>query len=141
MTRWRDGGQAGVVTITASPHAFATGRAIVAYAASKGGAVALMRALALEGAEHGIRVNAILPGAIDTPMLHREISLTPDPEATYRQLAQAMPLGRMGKPEDIAPVAVFLASDDAAFVTGACVAADGGALAALNNGPILSYTE
>jgi NAD(P)-dependent dehydrogenase (short-subunit alcohol dehydrogenase family) len=141
MTRWRDLGRGGVLTITASPHAFMTGKDIAAYAASKGGAVALMRALALEGAAHGIRANALLPGAIDTPMLHREISLASDPEATYRQFAQSMPLGRMGRPEDVAPVAVFLASADAAFVTGACYAADGGIMAALNAGPILAYTE
>jgi NAD(P)-dependent dehydrogenase (short-subunit alcohol dehydrogenase family) len=141
MTWWRELGRGGVLTITASPHAFMTGKDIAAYAASKGGCVALMRALALEGAEHRIRANAILPGAIDTPMLHREIALASDPEETYRQFAQSMPIGRMGRPEDIAPVAVFLATDDAAFVTGACIAADGGIMAALNSGPILAYRD
>src|SRR5438132_8315873 len=107
MMRWRERRQGGVLTITASPHAFATGKDTAAYAASKGGAVALMRALALEGAEHGIRANALLPGAIDTPMLHRELAFAADPDAAYRRFAESAPLGRMGRPEDIAPVAVF----------------------------------
>jgi NAD(P)-dependent dehydrogenase (short-subunit alcohol dehydrogenase family) len=115
-----------------------TGKEIAAYAASKGGLVALMRALALEGAPK-IRANAILPGAISTPMIEREVAHAPDPEAQLGTFAQAQPLGRLGEPEEIARVAVFLVSDAAAFVTGACLAADGGLMAALNSGPGISY--
>ncbi len=131
----------GSLIITGSPLALATSRDIGAYTASKGGIVALMRALALEGAEFGIRVNALLPGATDTPMIRREVAESSDPEAMLRRWAEAVPMGRLAQPEDVAKVAVFLASNDAAFVTGACVAADGGMLAAINTGPVLAYTE
>jgi NAD(P)-dependent dehydrogenase (short-subunit alcohol dehydrogenase family) len=131
----------GAITITASPHAFATGREIAAYASSKGGIVALMRAVAIEGGADGIRANAILPGAIDTPMLEREVAAAGDPRQQFEHFGTIAPLGRMGQPEDIAPAAVFLATDDARFITGTCLAADGGLLAALNNGPALSYLD
>jgi NAD(P)-dependent dehydrogenase (short-subunit alcohol dehydrogenase family) len=140
MRVMRDAGQGGVVTLTASPHAFMTSREIAAYAASKGGQVALMRALALEGAPFGIRVNALLPGAIETPMLHREAAASADPAALLRIFASAQPMGRLGQPADVGGVAVFLASDAAAFVTGSCYAADGGLMAAINSGPAISYT-
>ena len=140
MRAMRAAGRGGVVTLTASPHAFMTSREIAAYAASKGGQVALMRALALEGAPYGIRVNALLPGAIETPMLHREAAASSDPVALLRTFAAAQPMGRLGQPEDVANVAAFLASDAAAFVTGSCAAADGGLMAAINSGPAISYT-
>lgn len=123
--------KSGNVLITASPHAFATYEEISAYAASKGGVVAFMRALALESAKYGIRVNCLAPGAIDTPMVQREIGSSADPEK-LRQLIDSMhPLGRMGRPEEVAKCAAFLVSDDASFVTGTCLAVDGGAMAKL----------
>jgi meso-butanediol dehydrogenase / (S,S)-butanediol dehydrogenase / diacetyl reductase len=140
MRHMRENG-GGSIVITASPHAFATAREIAAYASSKGGIVALMRAVALEGAPMGIRANAILPGAIQTPMIDREVAFASDPEEQLRRFAEAHPLGRMGQPEDMAPVAVFLASDDAGFVTGASIAAEGGLMAALNSGSGVSYTD
>ncbi|MCX7380842.1 MAG: SDR family NAD(P)-dependent oxidoreductase [Alphaproteobacteria bacterium] len=140
MRAMRAAGRPGAVLLTASPHAFMTSREIAAYAASKGGQVALMRALALEGAPFGIRVNAILPGAIETPMLHREAASTNDPAALLATFAAAQPMGRLGQPEDVAKVAAFLVSDAASFVTGTCLAADGGLMAAINSGPAISYT-
>jgi NAD(P)-dependent dehydrogenase (short-subunit alcohol dehydrogenase family) len=131
----------GAILITASPHAFATGREIGAYASSKGGIVALMRAVAIEGGSDGIRANALLPGAVNTPMLEREVAHAGDPAEQFEHFAEIAPIGRMGQPEDIAPLAVFLASDEAAFVTGASYSADGGLMAALNNGPALSYLD
>lgn len=139
MKDMRRRGAPGVVILTASPHAFATSREIAAYAATKGGMVALMRALALEGAPFSIRVNALLPGAIETPMLRREVAFAPDPDAQLQRFAAAHPLNRMGQPVDVAKVAVFAASDAAGFVTGSCIAVDGGLLAALNSGPGVSY--
>jgi len=93
----------------------------VHYSASKGGVVAMTRAMALELAPHGIRVNAIAPGLTDTAQPrygHSEVEL--------QALASAVPLGRMALPDDIASVAVFLASDDAGFMTGQTVHVNGG---------------
>ena len=140
MRVMRDSGRGGVVTFTASPHAFLTSREIAAYAATKGGQVALMRAMALEGAPFGIRVNAVLPGATETPMLLREADASGDPAALLRLFAAAQPTGRLVQPEEVARVAAFLASDAASAVTGASVAADGGLMAAINAGPAISYT-
>jgi meso-butanediol dehydrogenase/(S,S)-butanediol dehydrogenase/diacetyl reductase len=131
--------RAGSIVITASPHALATVPDAAAYAASKGAVLALTRALALEGAPFGIRVNALLPGPIDTPMLRRESLLADDPEEQVRRFGASAPLNRLGTPDEVAAVAVFLASDVASYVTGAAVAVDGGLMAALPSGPPLSY--
>jgi len=93
----------------------------VHYAASKGGVVSLTRAMALELAPHRIRVNAIAPGLTDTAQPRYGHS-----EAELRERAARIPLGRMGQPEDIAAVAVFLASERAAFMTGQTLHANGG---------------
>jgi 3-oxoacyl-[acyl-carrier protein] reductase len=139
MRAMRQAGR-GVVTLTASPHAFLTSREIAAYAATKGGQVALMRALALEGAPYGIRVNAVLPGATDTPMLHREAASSGDPAALLATFAAAQPMGRLVRPAEVANAAAFLASDAASGITGTCLAADGGLMAAINAGAGISYT-
>jgi NAD(P)-dependent dehydrogenase (short-subunit alcohol dehydrogenase family) len=94
-----------------------------AYAASKGGVIALTRAMAVTYAERGIRVNALCPGLIETPMSLRAQS---DP-AILARLPDLQPLtGAFGRPEDVAAAALFLASDDAAFITGAILPVDGG---------------
>ncbi|NEQ27867.1 MAG: SDR family oxidoreductase, partial [Microcoleus sp. SIO2G3] len=97
-----------------------------AYCATKGAVLSLTRALAVEWAAKNIRVNAICPGPIDTPMLHAEFALGTDPQAEQQAVVQTIPLGRLGTPEDIADVAVFLASDAARFMQGAAVTVDGG---------------
>ena len=95
------------------------------YSASKGGIVALTKTLALELAPLGIRVNAISPGVIDTPMV---ASVKLDPKATEGILAQ-IPLRRMGRPEEISNTVLFLASDESSYITGATIVVDGGWLA------------
>jgi glucose 1-dehydrogenase len=94
------------------------------YCASKGGLRMLMRTICVELAPHGITVNNIGPGAIDTPM---DAPLKAHPEEMKELLAE-IPLGRMGKPEDVAGLAVYLASDEAAYVTGSTYFIDGGML-------------
>jgi NAD(P)-dependent dehydrogenase (short-subunit alcohol dehydrogenase family) len=98
----------------------------VALCASKGGAINLTRALALDGAMHGIRVNCICPAAVETPMLEKWYQSQPDPERFRADWYARHPLGRLGKPEDMAGAAVFFACDDSAWVTGVILPVDGG---------------
>jgi NAD(P)-dependent dehydrogenase (short-subunit alcohol dehydrogenase family) len=123
--------RSGVILMTASPHALCTYEEIAAYAASKGGVVAFNRALALEAAHYQVRVNCILPGTIDTPMVQREIQTSSDPDKLRKMIDHMHPIGRMGRPEEVAKAVAFLASDDASFITGSCLTVDGGLLAKL----------
>lgn len=111
----------GVVIFNTSIAGIVGQRNIDAYTASKGALVALTRALAASLGESGIRVNAIAPGAIDTPMLAPALVNS----GLVARLEQT-PLGRIGTPEDIAALALFLASDHSAFITGQIIACDGG---------------
>lgn len=99
-----------------------------AYDASKGGVLMLTRATALDFAKDNIRVNCILPGAIDTPMLRDILGQAPNPRRAKEDLIRKHALGRVGTSEEVAKVALFLASDDASFVTGTAIAVDGGML-------------
>ena len=131
----------GSLLLTASPHGLVTVPDAGAYAASKGGVLALNRALALEGAPHNVRSNALLPGAIDTPMLRREAEMAADPEEQARRFGRMHPIARLGRAEEVAEAALFLASDSASFITGTALAVEGGLLAVIPSGPALSYTE
>lgn len=97
-----------------------------AYCATKGAMVAWTRALAIELAPHGIRVNAVCPGPIDTALLRDEFDTACDPAAARQAEIAQLPLGRLGQSADIGAVVAFLASDAAAFVTGAAWPVDGG---------------
>jgi 3-oxoacyl-[acyl-carrier protein] reductase len=101
-----------------------------AYAPSKGAVVLLTKSMALDYAPENIRVNAICPGFVETDLTAEVISRAPDPQAVRRERLAVHPLGRFGQPEDIAALAVYLASDDASWVTGATFPLDGGYLAA-----------
>jgi NAD(P)-dependent dehydrogenase (short-subunit alcohol dehydrogenase family) len=101
------------------------------YAAAKAGLLALTRGTALDFAPYGLRVNAICPGAIQTGMMESYLALQSDPNAVISGMAKSIPLGRVGEPEDIARVVCFLASEAAAYITGATIVVDGGLLARL----------
>jgi NAD(P)-dependent dehydrogenase (short-subunit alcohol dehydrogenase family) len=96
------------------------------YVASKHGLLGLTRALALDHAPDRIRANCVLPGTVDTPMLHRVAGATDDPAALIAALGIRHPLGRIATADEIASVVAFLAGDGAAFITGAAIPVDGG---------------
>jgi len=100
---------------------------MAAYATSKGAIITLTRTLALEVAEAQIRVNCICPASIDTPMLQASFDRLPDPAAARARNVKRHPLGRFGTPEDVASLALFLASDESSFITGGTYVIDGGA--------------
>jgi NAD(P)-dependent dehydrogenase (short-subunit alcohol dehydrogenase family) len=120
--------EGGCFVNTASVAGLSGGDGPQAYSAAKAAVINLTRAVAVELAPHRIRVNAICPGGILTPLLHRG-----SPEAMEPLLATLQPWPEAGKPEHIAQVALFLASDDACFVTGEALVADGGLVAAGGN--------
>ena len=101
-----------------------------AYCMTKGAIVQLTRALAVEYGDRGVRVNAVAPGAIATPLLLDPLRETGDLDGILEQIAGHHPLGRISSPEEIAEIVTFLASPRSAFMTGAIVAADGGYTAA-----------
>jgi NAD(P)-dependent dehydrogenase (short-subunit alcohol dehydrogenase family) len=109
-------------------------RSVVAYAASKGGSLALTRAMAVDHAAEGIRVNAVLPGSVDTPMLRWAADRFRGERTAddlVREWGRSHPIGRVATPAEVAEVIAFLASDRASFVTGAEYVVDGGLLAGL----------
>jgi len=98
----------------------------LAYCTTKFAVVGFTKAVALDHALDGIRVNCICPGRVETPFVQARIREYPDPEQAYRDMAAAQAMGRMGRPEEIAAAAEYLASDDAAFITGSALIIDGG---------------
>jgi NAD(P)-dependent dehydrogenase (short-subunit alcohol dehydrogenase family) len=97
-----------------------------AYVASKGAIASFTKTIAVDHALQGIRVNALMPGVIDTPMPAKSLKRYADPEAMKAYWKQRHPMGRIGQPEEVAKAALFLASDDSSFVTGTLLFVDGG---------------
>jgi NAD(P)-dependent dehydrogenase (short-subunit alcohol dehydrogenase family) len=118
----------GSVINIASVASFVGFRRDAAYCASKGAVLMLTRQAALDYAPHGVRVNAICPGFIDTPMLRVYCDGQPDPDAAWEEVLAQHPMGRLGTPDDVAGAALYLASDESAWVTGAAIPVDGGLL-------------
>ena len=116
----------GVIINTASELGVVGQPSYSAYCGTKGAVIALTRALSVEWASRGIRINALCPGPTDTPMLQTEFSLLDDPQAEAKAAIASIPAGRLGTSEEVARVALFLASDDARFVHGAAIMVDGG---------------
>ena len=115
----RGGGS--IVTVSSSTGAHDAAPGTAAYVASKGGVAMLTKAMSVDHARQGIRANAIAPGPTDTPMLGSV--MTPE---ELRAFGEAMPVGRLAQPAELAAAALFLASDEASYVTGAVLAVDGG---------------
>jgi NAD(P)-dependent dehydrogenase (short-subunit alcohol dehydrogenase family) len=119
----------GVIINTGSGWGLVGGRRAVSYCASKGAVVNMTRAMALDHGEQNIRVNCICPGDTDTPMLRDEARQLGETDERFLEEAAQRPLRRVGRPEDIAQAALYLASDGASFVTGTALVVDGGGLA------------
>jgi len=116
----------GTILFTASKTGLVAQTDSPVYCASKGAIVMLAKALALDYATRGIRVNALCPGIIDTPMLRRFADAMPNPAAAWATYSAAQPIGRLGTPEECADAALWLVSDEASFVTGVALPVDGG---------------
>ena len=123
--------QRGVVINTSSVQAFATTGQTAPYAAAKAGILGFTRDLARDLGPHGIRVNAICPGCIETPMMERSLNRNSDPASARQRMQAAIPLRRLGDPREIANAAAFLASDLASYISGIALVVDGGLLAQL----------
>jgi 3-oxoacyl-[acyl-carrier protein] reductase len=118
--------KSGVFLVTASTSAIRPRPGVQSYSASKGAVVTLVKSLALESAPFGVRVVAIAPVATETPMLATFMGKTAVDEEGMTRYRATVPLGRLNTPDDLAKAAVFLASDDAAMITGTCIEVDGG---------------
>ena len=119
----------GNIVNIASGWGLAAGPRAAAYCASKAAVVLLTKAMAIDHGPEGVRVNCICPGDTDTPMLRSEARQIGQPDAEFLAEAARRPLRRIGRPEEIADAAVFLASDAAQFITGTALVVDGGGLA------------
>jgi len=119
----------GVIILQASGWGIQGGDRAVAYCAAKGGVVVMTKALAIDHGPQGIRVNCLCPGDVDTPMLVADAEARGLSYADYMKGAANRPLGRVGTAEELAKAALFLASDDSSFMTGAALVVDGGGIA------------
>jgi NAD(P)-dependent dehydrogenase (short-subunit alcohol dehydrogenase family) len=123
----------GAVVNISSVHAVSTSSRMTAYASSKAALLGLTRAAALELAPHGVRVNAVLPGAVESQMLEGGLKRNGDPQVGRATLIERTPLGRIGDPAQIAEAVFFLADSKlSGFVTGQILVVDGGATARLS---------
>ncbi|MFS0836549.1 SDR family NAD(P)-dependent oxidoreductase [Paenibacillus sp. UNC499MF] len=113
-------GTGGAIVNCGSIHSHVGKAGVTAYASAKGGVKLLTQTLGIDYAQHGIRVNAVCPGYIDTPLIAGRTQAITD------HLTALHPMGRLGKPEEVAKAVLFLASDDASFVTGTTLLVDGG---------------
>lgn len=116
----------GVIVNTASGAALIGTRENVAYCASKGAVLQITRQVALDYAAHGVRVNAVAPGVVDTPLMAPVWHTMGDVEAAKETVGSRHPMGRLAQPEEIAKAVLFLASDESSFSTGSCLVVDGG---------------
>lgn len=98
----------------------------LAYCTTKFAVVGLTKSMALDHAIDGVRVNCVCPARVETPFVSARIKEYPDPDAAYREMTASQPVGRMGRPEEIAAAVLYLSSDEATFITGSALVIDGG---------------
>lgn len=125
----------GVIVLTASVQGMAAQKGALAYVVAKHGLVGLVTGMAMDEAEHGVRVLGVAPGSVDTPMLRDAVRLDPNPEALDAEIDAMHPLGRRAQPAEVAEVIAFLLSGRASFMTGETVRVDGGMLARIPGAP------
>lgn len=125
----------GAIVNVSSVQALASQQNVLAYTVSKHALLGLTRSMAMDFAKDNIRVNALCPGTVDTPMLKWAASLDPNPQSVYDACNQMHPLGRIAQPREIAEVAAFLAHESSSFVTGAVWTVDGGLLTQIGGVP------
>jgi NAD(P)-dependent dehydrogenase (short-subunit alcohol dehydrogenase family) len=118
--------RSGAIVNTASVAGIVGIRDRLAYSITKFAVVGLTKSMALDHAADGIRVNCVCPGRVETPFVTARLREYPDPEAAYRDMCSTQAVGRMGRPDEIAAGVLYLASDEAAFVTGTALMLDGG---------------
>lgn len=124
----------GAIVNIASIQGLANQKRVAAYAAAKGGVIALTRSIGVDYARENIRANCICPGGVITPMMYEAMALNYQPEQYEEEIRKSgltYPIGRLAEPEEIAKVAVFLCTSDSSFMTGSTVVVDGGYMAAL----------
>ncbi len=125
----------GAIVNMASVQSFATQRGVAAYTTGKHALIGLTRSMALDFAADGVRVNAVAPGSVDTPMLRWAVGQDKNPEALMKAVHRMHPLGRIAEPREVAEAVCFLASSRASFITGATLVVDGGLLLPLSGAP------
>lgn len=123
--------RSGVIINVASIGGIMALRDRAAYCTTKFAVVGLTKAMALDHAAHQVRINCVCPARVETPFVQARIREYPDPAEAYRQMSASQPLGRMARPEEIAAAILYLASDEAAFITGSAFIIDGGMSAGL----------
>lgn len=128
-------GRGGSIVNVASVQSLASQLNVLAYTVSKHALIGLTRSMAMDFAAQNVRVNAVCPGTVDTPMLRWAASLDPNPQAVYDECARMHPLGRIARPEEVGEVIAFLAHESASFVTGAVWTVDGGLLTLIGGTP------
>lgn len=125
----------GSVVHISSVQGMASQAGVTAYSVSKHGLIGLVRSMAVDYAPYGVRVNGIAPGSVDTPMLRTAVDASPDPAEVYAEIDAMHPLGRMAAPSEVASAVLFLASNNASFITGEVLKVDGGMRARLGGSP------